>query len=77
MATYPNGIYTPRAKENKSGVVYDPNKKTVLFADDVINDDNEIVAIETELGTNPKGTKTDVAARLADFEARIYALEHP
>lgn len=77
MSTYPGGIYSPRAKENKNGVVYDANKKTVLFAEDFTNDEAEIVAIETQLGINPKAGYADVAARLADFEARIYALEHP
>ena len=53
MATYPGGVYSPRAIENKSGVVYDADKKTVLFADDINNTNNEIVAIETALGINP------------------------
>lgn len=71
MSTYPSGIYSPRAKENKNGVVYDVNKKTVLFAEDFTNDDNEIVAIETELGVNPKSDHADVAARLAYIEATM------
>jgi len=75
MATYPGGIYAPRTRANKSGVVYDKDKKTTLFAEDFEKGDDEIIAIETELGVNPKGAKTDVAARLDDFEARIAALE--
>ncbi len=74
MTAYPGAVYAPREKQNKSGVVYDSNKKTVLFADDLTNDDNEIVAIETELGTNPKGGFSDVKARLVDIEARLTAL---
>jgi hypothetical protein len=65
MTQYPSEIYTPREKQNRSGVEYDVSKKTVLFAEDIINDDNEIVAIETELGTNPKGDFDDVKSRLA------------
>jgi len=64
MATYPGGIYSPRTKENKSGVVYDAAKKTTLFAEDITKDDDEIVAIETELGTNPKGDYADVKTLL-------------
>jgi len=49
MANYPSSIYSPRDKENRSGVEYDETKKTVIFAEDIVNDDNEIVAIETDL----------------------------
>ncbi|GAI43497.1 unnamed protein product, partial [marine sediment metagenome] len=28
MADFPGGVYSPRTKENKAGVVYDPDKKT-------------------------------------------------
>ncbi len=65
MANYPSSIYSPRTKENRSGVEFDPDKKTVIFAEDVLGDDNEIVAIETELGTLPKGDFSDVKTRLA------------
>ena len=75
MATYPAGIYSPRTKENKSGVEYDADKTTVLFAEDIVYDDNEIVAIETELGTNPKGAKADVAERLDDVDSAIAGKE--
>jgi len=71
MASYPSSIYSPRDKENKSGVVYDALKKTVIFAEDIENDDAEIVAIETELGTLPKGSKASVKARLDDIDSRI------
>jgi len=47
MANYPDTIYSPRAKENKSGVVYDPTKKTVLFVEDLTKAEDEIVALET------------------------------
>jgi len=69
MTTYPGAVYSPREKENKSGVAYDVNKKTVLFAEDIVKDDDEIVAIETELGTNPKGAHADVKARIVAIEA--------
>ena len=71
MATYPAGIYSPRIKTNRSGVVYDAAKETVLFAEDVVKDDDELVAIETELGTNPKGAKADVKTRLDDVDTAL------
>jgi hypothetical protein len=67
MASYPNSIYSPRAKENRAGVVYDPAKKTVIFMEDIKGLDDEVVAIETEFGTNPKGNWPDVKNRLIDL----------
>jgi len=47
MANYPNTIYSPRTKANRSGVVYDSTKETVLFAEDIQYLDAEVVALET------------------------------
>lgn len=56
MTSYPNSIKTFTTKVD--------NVDTVMAVD--VNDvQNEIAAIETELGTLPKGTKASVAARLA------------
>ena len=63
-AEYPSGIFSPRTKENKSGVVYDETKKTVGYAEDFTKLDEEVVAVETELGTEPKGTSASVEERL-------------
>ena len=63
-AEYPSGVYSPRTKENKSGVVYAADKKTVTFAEDITKLDDEVVAIETELGANPRGDQATVKARL-------------
>ena len=71
MSSYPNSIYSPRIKENKSGVVYDPLKKQVVFAEDIVYDDDEIVAIEETLGLNPQGGFDDVVQRLIDVDARF------
>jgi hypothetical protein len=49
MAKFPNEIYEPRPKENRAGVTYDPNKKTVIFVEDIKALDDEVVAIETAL----------------------------
>jgi len=67
MANYPNSIYSPRTKQNKSGVVYDADKTTVVFAEDINKSDDEVVAIETELGTLPKGVFADVKTQLAEL----------
>ena len=67
MSTYPSAIYSPRFKKNKQGIIFSAGDTTRLFAEDVIDDDNEIVAIETELGVTPKGSYADVAARLDDL----------
>jgi hypothetical protein len=49
MADFPNTIYAPRAKENRSGVVYDPDKKTVGFVEDITYLEAEVIALETFL----------------------------
>ena len=52
MADFPTSIYSPRTKENRSGVVYDPTKSKQIFAEDIQNLDNEVVAVETFLQSN-------------------------
>jgi hypothetical protein len=64
MSAYPSAIYSPRTKANKVGIVYDAAKQTVGFAEDVIYLDQEVVALETELGLNPKGTSASVLERI-------------
>jgi hypothetical protein len=71
MTVYPSAIYTARAIENRSGVVYEFSKKTVLFAEDVSKLNDEVNAIETELGTSPKGSYADVDARLSAIEKDV------
>ena len=71
MSTFPGAIYSPRTKENKEGVVYDPLETTTLFADDFTNNDAEIVAIETELGTTPSGVYDTVKAWLTALTSAV------
>ena len=52
MANYPGAYYAPRDKENKSGIVYDAAKKTIVFVEDFDSLENEIKAVEEELGLN-------------------------
>ena len=64
MADFPTGIYAPRTKANKAGVVYTPAKTTVGYAEDISKLDAEVVAVETELGENTKGAYASVKAWL-------------
>ena len=52
MSDFPSSIYSPRAIENRPGVVYDPDDTKTFFAEDLENANNEIVAIENALGEN-------------------------
>jgi hypothetical protein len=49
MSQFPEEIYTPREKENRPGVIYDPEKKRTIFVEDFNAVDDEIIAIETEI----------------------------
>jgi galactitol-specific phosphotransferase system IIB component len=71
MADYPTGVYNPRTKANKTGVVYTPAKTTVSYAEDVSLLDAEVVAIETELGASPKGSHDSVKDRFDDDETSM------
>ena len=61
MADFPTTIYSPRTKANRSGVVYDAGKETVLFAEDISKLEDEVVAIETLLERQGTGTVTSHA----------------
>jgi hypothetical protein len=73
-ADYPAGVYSPRTKANRAGVVYTPTKTTTGYAEDVSKLDAEVVAIETELGANPKGSFGSVKERLDDIVRPVYVL---
>ena len=70
-AAYPGGTYSPRTKENQAGVVYDASKKTTGYAEDIVKLDEEVVAIETELGTDASGIYATVKAWLTALTAAI------
>ena len=74
MADFPDSIYSPRTKENKIGVIYDDTQSTIPFAEDIVFLDDEVVAIENELGAVPKGSHASVGARFDDDESIL--LEH-
>ena len=67
MANYPDEIYTPRTKENDEGVSYDETKTTRLFAEDLNFLDDEVVAIQQELGLNPSGEKANIKEAIKDL----------
>lgn len=71
MADYPTSIFTPRVVDNVPGQTLDPTKTTRVYAEDVNLPNDEIVAIETVLGTSPQGSYADVKARLVADEAAI------
>jgi len=77
MASFPTGVYDPRTKENKPGKVYDADRPYMLFAEDITKLDDEVVALETELGTNPSGAFATLKARIEALEARVTTLEGP
>lgn len=68
MSDFPTGVYDPRTKENDPSVEYDAEQSTVIFVEDVNLLDDEVVAIETELGVSPKGDYDDVVSRLENNE---------
>jgi len=68
-AAYPGAIYSPRTKANAAGVVYDAAETTHLYAEDISKEDDEVVAIQTELGTDPAGSHATVKARIEALEA--------
>jgi len=76
MADYPNSIYSPRAKANKTGVVYDATKKTVLFVEDLDNSDAEIIAMQTVFRFPTSIPASPVAGSayftVVDFTLHIY-----
>lgn len=64
-AEYPDAIVSPRTIANRPGVVFDPDDTKTFFAEDLNAVNDEVVAIETELGENPKGAFATVAAYLS------------
>jgi len=67
MATYPEEIFEQREMENLPGISFDASKKQNLYAEDMQNLANEIIAIQTILGTNPQGAFATVKEWLQDL----------
>jgi hypothetical protein len=64
MSDFPAAITSPRTIANRAGVEYDPDNTKTLYAEDIQKINAEIVAIETALGTTPKGAYATVKAWL-------------
>jgi hypothetical protein len=73
-AQFPGEVYTPRTKENRSGVVYDAAQTKRIYAEDIQKLDAEIVAVETALGTEPAGAYETVKAWLTALTEAISGL---
>lgn len=71
MADYPGQLFDPRVIENMPGVVYDANKATVLFAEDLNATNDEVVAVETYLGK----IEDDVLPQTSDWLQWFYDKE--
>lgn len=59
MAAFPDGVRVFREKENLPGVVFDPNNKKTLYADDMIALEEEVRAVEATLLT-PAGRRMPI-----------------
>lgn len=70
-AKYPNAIYTPRTMVNRTGVTYEAERTKDIYAEDFNKDRDEIVAIENELGVNPKGSYATVKAWLTALDIAV------
>jgi hypothetical protein len=71
MPNFPASIFAPRQLANKTGKPYNATQTKILYAEDINKATDEIVAIETALGLNPKGSAESVAARFSADEAAI------
>lgn len=67
MADYPTTIYEHRDMENWPAVLYDPTKKTMIYAEDFLKLAAEVTSIETVLGENVNGAYATVLAWLQDL----------
>lgn len=68
---YPDSFDGLRMVANRPGIVYDPNKQTTLYANDLQNLQANINRTQETLGLNPEGSKMSVAERLEDMDTRI------
>lgn len=74
MTNYPGAIDEFRVTQNIPGVLYNADDTKTVFAEDTNNHSDAIVAIETELGTNPAGAFATVDSRLDNIDAAAQIL---
>lgn len=70
---YPTDIYSPREKLNKPGEIYAPDNPYKLFAEDLTNLDDNVVAIENEI----EDTVKPAIANAGHTDAEIVDLIYP
>lgn len=76
MSEYPGAIDGFRITQNLPGILYDETDETTVYAEDTNNHSSAIVAIETELGTNPSGAAASVAGRLDGIDTTLAGKEN-
>lgn len=69
MSNYPTSIDTFRTIDNIPGQTYDEEKTTTVYAEDLEQRSDAIIAIEETLGEEPQGDYDTVEQRLAALEA--------
>lgn len=74
-ASYPAATKTFREKENLAGLNYDSNNKRTLFVEDLTQIEDEVIAIEEELGAEVSGDAETVADRLTGIEEALTYLQ--
>ena len=66
-ANFPSSTYSPRTKINRTGIIYDPTKTTVGYAEDITKLDAEVVAMENYLrdpSSAPAGSIQSIVGEL-------------
>lgn len=76
MSEYPGAIDEFRTTQNLPGILYDETDETTVYAEDTNNHSSAIIAIETELGTNPSGASASVAGRLDGIDTTLSGKEN-
>lgn len=76
MSDYPGAIDEFRTVQNLPGILYDETDETTVYAEDTNNANSAIVAIETELGTNPSGASATVVSRLDGIDTTLASKEN-
>lgn len=61
---YPDTIYEQRELENLPGLVYEPDNKKTLFAEDIMTIGTDLHNIEELLGSDISGDKSNLTQRL-------------
>lgn len=72
MAEYPTTVASYRTIENRKDIVYDSANKTTFYAEDLRKLQDEQVAVQEALGTEPYLDKATVKAKLQDIQHTLH-----